>query len=381
MANQPWPTPPIDEILDEREPAANQANVLRQKRLIEKTLAELGYDVKIRQVQQGPRLTRYNVSPESAAHVSKIKNLDQDLAVALSGATVQMAQPTPQNPALGILVLHPRRQQTTVKLRPILESAVFRQMGGFLKVGLGLDLVGEPVVIDLTELPHLLIGGTTGSGKSTCLHAILASLLCTYSPNALQLLLIDPLAIELRDYTNLPHLFAPVVTRSAQALDTLNTIDKVIERRYQSFADIQVRNIAGYNQQLKRSRKQTIPYIVVAIDNVFDLLMTSAKAVEQTITRMAQRARGAGVHLILSTPRADTDALSGTLKANFPGRIAFRVTDAAESRLILDKGGAEELVGQGDMLYKAPNSNLPQRIQGAYVSEEERRRIVEFWKS
>lgn len=257
----------------------------------------------------------------------------------------------------------------------------FRQVGGFLKVGLGLDLVGEPVVIDLTELPHLLIGGTTGSGKSTCLHAILASLLCTYSPNALQLLLIDPLAIELRDYTNLPHLFAPVVTRSSQALDTLNTIDKVIDRRYQSFADNQARNIAGYNQQLKRARKQTIPYIVVAIDNVFDLLMTSAKAVEQTITRMAQRARGAGVHLILSTPRADTDALSGTLKANFPGRIAFRVTDAAESRLILDQNGAEELIGQGDMLYKAPNTNTPRRIQGAYVSEEERQRIVRFWKS
>ena len=381
MATQPWPSPPINEILNEQEAGTNQANVLRQKRLIETTLAELGYEAKIHQVQQGPRLTRYNLTPESATQLSKIKNLDQDLAVALSGATVQMVLPTPQNPALGILVLHPRGQQTPVRLRPILESMAFRQVGGFLKVGLGLDLVGEPVVIDLTELPHLLIGGTTGSGKSTCLHAILASLLCTYSPNALQLLLIDPLAIELRGYTNLPHLFAPVVTRSSQALDTLNTIDKVIDRRYQSFADNQARNIAGYNQQLKRARKQTIPYIVVAIDNVFDLLMTSAKAVEQTITRMAQRARGAGVHLILSTPRADTDALSGTLKANFPGRIAFRVTDAAESRLILDQGGAEELIGQGDMLYKAPNTNTPRRIQGAYVSEEERNRIVRFWKS
>ncbi|MCB0165554.1 MAG: DNA translocase FtsK [Anaerolineae bacterium] len=381
MATQPWPTPPINEILNEQEAGTNPANVLRQKRLIETTLAELGYEAKIHQVQQGPRLTRYNLTPESATQLSKIKNLDQDLAVALSGATVHIVLPTPQNPALGILVLHSSGRQTPVRLRPILESMAFRQVGGFLKVGLGLDLVGEPVVIDLTELPHLLIGGTTGSGKSTCLHAILASLLCTYSPNALQLLLIDPLAIELRDYTNLPHLFAPVVTRSSQALDTLNTIDKVIDRRYQSFADNQARNIAGYNQQLKRSKKQTIPYIVVAIDNVFDLLMTSAKAVEQTITRMAQRARGAGIHLILSTPRADTDALSGTLKANFPGRIAFRVTDAAESRLILDQNGAEELIGQGDMLYKAPNTNTPRRIQGAYVSEEERQRIVRFWKS
>lgn len=381
MPNQSWPTPPINEILDEPETGANQANVLRQKRLLEQTLAELGYEVKIHQVQQGPRLTRYSLTPESATQLSKIKNLDQDLAVALSGATVQIALPTPQSPALGILVYHPRGQQTTVKLRSILESTAFRQVGGFLKVGLGLDLIGQPVVIDLTELPHLLIGGTTGSGKSACLHAIITSLLCTYSPNALQLLLIDPLAIELRDYNNLPHLFAPVVTRSSQALDTLNTIDKVIDRRYQSFADNQARNIAGYNQQLKRSRRQTIPYIVVAIDNVFDLLMTSAKEVEQVITRMAQRARGAGVHLILSTPRADTDALSGTLKANFPGRIAFRVTDAAESRLILDQGGAEKLVGQGDMLYKAPNSNTPQRIQGVYVSESERNKIVQFWKS
>lgn len=381
MANQPWPTPAINEILDESDADTNPAHVLRQKRLIEKTLAELGYEVKINQVQQGPRLTRYNLTPESATQLSKIKNLDQDLAVALSGAAVQIALPTAQSPALGILVPHPRGQQSPVRLRPILESAAFRQVGGFLKVGLGLDLVGQPVVIDLTELPHLLIGGTTGSGKSTCLHAIIASLLCTYSPNALQLLLIDPLAIELRDYTNLPHLFAPVVTRSSQAIDTLNTIDNVINRRYQSFADHQARNIAGYNQQLKRARKQTIPFIVVAIDNVFDLLMTSAKEVEQTITRMAQRARGAGIHLILSTPRADTDALSGTLKANFPGRIAFRVTGTAESRLILDQGGAEELIDQGDMLYKAPNTNTPRRIQGAYVSEEERNRIVQFWRS
>ena len=381
MPNHPWPPPPINEILDEPEASANQANVLRQKRLLEKTLVELGYEAKIHQVQQGPRLTRYSLTPESATQLSKIKNLDQDLAVALSGAVVQIALPTSQSPTLGILVHHPLGQQATVKLRSILESTVFRQVGGFLKVGLGLDLIGQPVVIDLAELPHLLIGGTTGFGKSTCLHAIIASLLCTYSPNALQLLLIDPLTIELRDYSNLPHLFAPVVTRSSQALDTLNTIDKVIDRRYQSFADNQVRNIAGYNQQLKRARRQTIPYIVVAIDNVFDLLMTSAREVEQTITRMAQRARGAGVHLILSTPRADTDALSGTLKANFPGRIAFRVTGTAESRLILDQDGAEELIGQGDMLYKVPNSNTLRRIQGVYVSESERNKIVQFWKS
>jgi len=378
MTNQQWQLPPIQEILDEVTSETSAPNVLRQKRVIENTLAELGVEVQILQVQQGPHGTRFSLG--AGVQISKIQNLDKDLAVALSGAAVQIIPPTPDNPSLGILVPY-GEEQITVKLRQILDSATFKQQTGALKLGLGLDITGTPVVIDLAELPHLLIGGTTGSGKSACLHAVITGLLCTYPPNALQLLLIDPLAIELRAYSNLPHLFAPVVTRSTQALDTLTTVDKVIDRRYNIFAEQRARNITAYNDKLAQAGKDTIPYIVIIIDNVFDLMMTAAGDVEQIITRMAQRARGAGVHLILATPRAHTDALSGTIKANFPGRIAFRVMGPAESRLILDQAGAEELLGQGDMLYKASNTTELQRVQGIYVSEDERNGIVEFWRS
>ena len=377
MTHKPWQLPSIEKIFDEAQPATIAPNVLRQKRIIESTLAALGFEA---QVQQGPQATLYSLTPAADTQLSRLKGLETDLAVALSGAAVQIATPTARRPFVSILVPH-LDGHNTVPLRRVLESPAFRQHNGKLKIGLGIDVVDHPVIIDLTELPHLLIGGTTGSGKSACLHAMVASLLCTYPPNTLQLLMIDPLAVELRDYQDLPHLFAPVVTRSSQALDTLGTVDKVIDRRYRIFSDNQARNIESYNRLLIQADKEPIPYIVVVIDNVFDLLLTSASDVEQTITRMAQRARGAGIHLILATPRAHTDALSGTIKANFPGRIAFRVMGPAESRLILDEAGAEDLIGQGDMLYKAANTNVLQRIQGAYISEAERRRLVEFWRA
>lgn len=380
MTHKPWQLPSIEKIFDEAQPATIAPNVLRQKRIIESTLAALGFEAQVQQVQQGPQATLYSLTPAADTQLSRLKGLETDLAVALSGAAVQIATPTARRPFVSILVPH-LDGHNTVPLRRVLESPVFRQHNGKLKIGLGIDVVDHPVIIDLTELPHLLIGGTTGSGKSACLHAMVASLLCTYPPNTLQLLMIDPLAVELRDYQDLPHLFAPVVTRSSQALDTLGTVDKVIDRRYRIFSDNQARNIESYNRLLIQADKEPIPYIVVVIDNVFDLLLTSASDVEQTITRMAQRARGAGIHLILATPRTHTDALSGTIKANFPGRIAFRVMGPAESRLILDEAGAEDLIGQGDMLYKAPNTNVLQRIQGAYISEAERRRLVEFWRA
>lgn len=379
MARQHWQLPPIEDILEAPSTRTPPANVLRQKNAIEKTLAELGFEAQVQHVQQGPRFTQFSLLADG--QLSRLKSLDKDLSVALAGAAVQIALPAPHHPHLFILVAHHNRQTPPVKLRPILESNDYRHHSGPLKFGLGLDIVGKPVVVSLPDMPHLLVGGTTGSGKSICLHAIIAGLLCAYPPDVLQLLLIDPLSIELRDYNNLPHLFAPVVMRSAQALDTLGTIDNVIDRRYKIFSRHHARDITTYNQKLADAGQDTIPYIVVAIDNVFDLLMTTASEVEQLITRMAQRARGAGVHLILSTPRADTSALSGTLKANFPGRIAFRVMGPAESRLILDQAGAEELLGQGDMLFKAPHTTELQRIQGIYLSELERRRLVEFWRS
>ncbi len=380
MTHQAWPLPPIPDILDEVPAQTAAPNILRHKRIIESTLAELGYPAQVHQIKQGPRVTLFSLGPDADTQLSKIKNLDTDLAVALSGAPVQILPPSPEQPVMSVLVAHSARQAAEVKLRQVVDTPAFRQHSGLLKAGLGLDMFGAPVLVDLTELPHLLIGGATGAGKSACLHALIAGLLCTYPPNALQFLMIDPLTVELRVYNNLPHLFAPVVTRSNQALDTLGTVDKVIDRRYQIFSENQARNIEAYNQILARQDKDTIPYIVIVIDNVFDLLMTSANEVELMISRMARRARGAGVHLILSTPRPDTEALSGTIKANFPGRIAFRTMGPAESRLILDSAGAEELLGPGDMLYKAPNSNQPQRVQGIHISEAERQRLIDFWK-
>jgi S-DNA-T family DNA segregation ATPase FtsK/SpoIIIE len=381
MAKKQWQLPPIQEILDDVVTGPGASGVLKQKRIVEKTLAAMGLEVKVQEVRQGVRATQFSLNVDRGTQLSRIKTLDQDLAVALSGATVQIVPPTPGHPYVAVLVLQPGGPDSPVTLRQVLESAEFMQSPGRLKFSLGLDIVGATVMVDLTELPHLLIGGTTGSGKSTCLNAIIASFLCTYPPSALQLLMIDPLAVELRDYNGLPHLFAPVVTRSAQALNTLDTIDKVIDRRYKIFAERQARDIIVYNEKLARSGQDEIPFIVIAIDNIFDLMTTAPQELEQLISRMARRARGAGVHLILSTPRPDTEALSGSIKANFPGRIAFRVMGPAESRLILDRAGADGLLGQGDMLYKAPQSTELQRVQGILVSETERQRIIDYWKN
>jgi S-DNA-T family DNA segregation ATPase FtsK/SpoIIIE len=381
MAHKQWQLPPLQDTLDEAVTEPAIPGVLKQKRIIEKTLEELGFAAKVQAVQPGPRVTHYSLRPDPETQISRLKNLDKDLAVALSGATVQFVPPGPNHPQVSLLVANPYSPNSPVKLRQVLESPEFLQNMGQLTFGLGLDIVGTAVVVDLTELPHLLIGGTTGSGKSTCLNAIITSLICTYPPNSLQLLMIDPLAVELRDYRDLPHLFAPVVTRSAQALNTLDTIDKVIDRRYRIFSEHQARNIVAYNDKRLKSGQEKIPFIVVAIDNVFDLMTTAPQELEQLISRMARRARGAGIHLILSTQRADTGALSGTIKANFPGRIAFRVMGPAESRLILDQAGADELLGHGDMLYKAPHDSELQRVQGILVSQAERMRIIDFWKN
>jgi S-DNA-T family DNA segregation ATPase FtsK/SpoIIIE len=250
---------------------------------------------------------------------------------------------------------------------------------GAVKVPLGIDTFGRPLIIDLTSLPHLLIGGTTGSGKSTCLHAIIASLLCTYTPAEVQLLLVDPLRVELERYQGIPHLVAPVVTQTAQVLALLLQTVEEIERRYQMLARAQVRDIATYNDNLPAGQPP-LPYLLVMIDNLFDLMLNAPKEIEQALTRIAQKARGAGIHLVLATLRSNVATISGSIKANFPARIAFRMADRAESQLILDTGGAELLFGQGDMLFKAPGTALLQRLQGIYVSEYELNRIINFWR-
>ncbi len=371
--------PPIAQILDDFTPDTNQTEVRTQALLIEKTLADFGIVAQVRNFHCGPRLTRFSLKPETAKQISQIKRLEKDLAVALSGTLTRLEEPRQDYPYLGLVVENYRKPE--VKLRQILESSLFEQHRGQVKIGLGLNTFAQPMVIDLAALPHLLIGGATGSGKSVCLHAILAGLLCTYPPAALQLLLIDPLQVELERYNGLPHLVTPVVSQPSQILEALEAIIEGMEQRYRHMAQFQARDIAAYNQKAAQIGQKQMPAMVVIIDNLFDLMMNAPKEVEQALTRIAQKARGAGVHLVLATLRSSVSTVSGAIKANFPARIAFKVADSAESRLILDSGGAEKLLGEGDMFYKAPHTSLLERVQGVYVSEAELERLLRFWKN
>jgi S-DNA-T family DNA segregation ATPase FtsK/SpoIIIE len=367
--------PPIGDILDQAvADGRNQAAAREQAAIIEKVLADFDLPAQVRNVHYGPRLTQFSLRPGVQGQVDKIKKLEPDLAVALSGALAQIEEPGPGYPYVRLIVENYGRPN--VKLRQVLESPTFSHKEAAIKVGLGLDTFGEPVVIDLAALPHLLIGGATGSGKSMAVNAMISSMLCTYQPHELQLLLVDPLRVELEKYEGLPHLAAPVIGHSRQVFDALSQLMAEIEHRYTTFAQLGVRDIAAYNRQAS----QKLPYLVVIIDNLLDLMMTAAKDVEQALTRIAQKARGAGIHVVLATVRSNVGTVSGTIKANFPGRIAFRVADRVESQQILDAGGAEKLLGQGDMLYKSPHTSFLQRVQGIYVSEQELQRIIGFWR-
>jgi DNA segregation ATPase FtsK/SpoIIIE, S-DNA-T family len=377
MTNQQWQLPPIDEILDSVSTETDGDAAREQSQIIEQSLADLGVPVQVRNIHHGPRLTQFSLKPGSNAEVSQIKRLEPDLAVALAGALVQIEEPTVDYPYIMVVVRN--EQALGVKLRQVLESPSFIRMRGAVKVPLGIDTFGRPLIIDLASLPHLLIGGTTGSGKSTCLHGMIAGLLCTYTPAEVQLLLIDPLRVELERYQGIPHLVAPVVTQTAQVLALLRQTVEEIERRYQALTKAQVRDIATYNGSLPAGQPP-LPYLLVMIDNLFDLMLNAPKEIEQLLTRIAQKARGAGIHLVLATLRSNVATISGSIKANFPARIAFRMADRAESQLILDTGGAEMLFGHGDMLFKGPGTALLQRLQGIYVSEYELNRIINFWR-
>jgi S-DNA-T family DNA segregation ATPase FtsK/SpoIIIE len=375
MTNLLWQLPPIETLLDLPVAAADGDEARAQSRLIEQGLTDLGIPAQVRNVHHGPRLTQFSLKAEGQA--DQIKRLEPDLAVVLSGALVQIEEPQPDYPYITLVVRNDRPRGAW--LRQALESPAFNRLRGALKLPLGIDTFGRTVIIDLVTLPHLLIGGTTGSGKSTSLHAMLASLLCTYTPDELRLLLIDPLGVELARYQGLPHLVAPVVTQTDQVLKCLYQVVEEIEQRYRDMAELRVRDIAAYNRDITPGQTP-LPYLVVMIDNLFDLMLNVPKDIDQLLTRIAQKARGAGIHLVLATLRSNVATISGSIKANFPARMAFRVADRTDSQLILDTGGAELLFGQGDMLFKAPNTNHLQRIQGLYVSEHELNRIINFWR-
>jgi S-DNA-T family DNA segregation ATPase FtsK/SpoIIIE len=378
MTQQSYELPDLDHILDHQAEESDTTTSAQQKQVIEQTLAAFGLTVKVGDVRTGPTLTQFGLKLGSETKISHVKRLDQDLSLALAGRPVWLEDPTPNYPYLRLVILN--EQPVPVSLRQVLTPPAYQKQSGHLKVGLGLDSFARPLTIDLAEMPHLLIGGMTGSGKSTCLNAMLASLLCAYPPDVLHLALIDPLRIELEAYGGIPHLFAPLASRLRPVVDLLEGLNSAIDRRFTGFSKLGLRNILAYNQQARQTGREPLPYLVVLVDNLTDLILRSGQEIEPLLTRLAAMGRGAGVHLVIATQRSNVEIVSGALKANATARIAFKVTSNADSRLILDATGAENLFGPGDMLYKAPNAGLLQRVQGTRPSPAEIDRLIGYWQ-
>ncbi|ACX53023.1 cell division FtsK/SpoIIIE [Ammonifex degensii KC4] len=344
-------------------------------RLLEDTLASFGIKVKVTQVSCGPAVTRYEVQPAPGIKVSRIVSLADDIALALATSGVRIEAPIPGKAAIGIEV--PNREVALVSLREILESKEFQNSPSPLTIALGKGIAGQVVVADLIACPHLLIAGATGAGKSVCLNSLIVSLLYKSGPDILKFVLIDPKMVELMVFNDIPHLVCPVVTEAKKAAATLKWLVREMERRYELLASAGMRDIARYNQLKK---EEPLPYIVVVIDELADLMMVAPVDVEDAICRLAQMARAAGIHLVVATQRPSVDVITGLIKANIPSRISFAVSSQADSRTILDMAGAEKLLGKGDMLFSPVGSSKPIRVQGAYVSDKEVEAVVKYLK-
>lgn len=362
-----------------------RAAFVDQSSLLEEKLASFGVEARVVSVSNGPVITRYEIQPGPGVKVSKITNLADDLALALAAESVRIEAPVPGKPVVGIEV--PNRQPQTVYLREVLESKEYQRHPSKLAVALGKDISGKPVVADLKKILHLLIAGATGAGKSVCLNAIIASLLFRATPDEVKLLMIDPKRVELANYNGLPHLVSPVVADPKKAAVALRWAVAEMERRYQLFSEVGVRNIDGYNELAARREGtgdqvelEILPYIVVIVDELADLMLVAAADVEDAICRLAQMARAAGMFLIIATQRPSVDVITGLIKANIPSRIAFAVASQADSRTILDMSGAERLLGKGDMLFMPIGASKAIRAQGAWIFDKDVERLVEFWK-
>jgi DNA segregation ATPase FtsK/SpoIIIE, S-DNA-T family len=354
-----------------------------QQELLAVTLQNFHVNAEVIGAVQGPTVTRYEIQPAPGVKVNKITNLVDDIKLSLAARDIRIEAPIPGRSAVGIEV--PNEESVPVYLRGIFESEAFRNNPSPLAVALGLDIGGEPVIADLSKMPHGLIAGSTGSGKSVCINSIIVSLLYKASPDEVRLLLIDPKMVELAPYNRLPHLVAPVVTDPKQATAALKWAVGEMDRRYEKFAEAGARDISRYNQLMRRSypeiKEYVLPTIVIIIDELADLMMVAPGDVEESICRIAQKARACGIHLLVATQRPSVDVITGLIKANIPTRIAFSVSSQTDSRTILDMNGAERLLGRGDMLYLSSGSSKPVRLQGPYVSDEEIEAVTEFVKS
>lgn len=348
-------------------------------KILESTLESFGVRAKVTQIHRGPAVTRYEVQPDTGVKVSRIVNLSDDIALALAAKDIRIEAPIPGKAALGIEV--PNSNISVVGLRDVLESSQYHEAESKLSIALGRDISGEPIVGDLSKMPHLLVAGATGSGKSVCINGIICSILYKAKPDEAKIMMIDPKMVELNIYNGIPHLLAPVVTDSRKAAVALKKVVSEMERRYELFAEHGARDIERYNQLAREKDEENIlPYIVVIVDELADLMMVAAADVEDAICRLAQMARAAGIHLIIATQRPSVDVITGVIKANIPSRIAFGVSSAADSRTILDTGGAEKLLGRGDMLYVPVGASKPIRIQGSFVSDKEVEAVVQYVK-
>ena len=348
------------------------------KKLVE-TLSSFGVQAKVLQVTKGPAITRYELQPMAGVKVSKIVNLADDIALNLAALGVRIEAPIPGKAAIGIEIAN--KEIETVTMREVLESEEFKSHPSKIAVALGKDISGTPVILDLAKMPHLLIAGQTGSGKSVCVNSIIASIMYKANPNEVKLLMIDPKVVELSVYNGIPHLDTPVVTKAKKAAGALSWAVKEMEQRYAMFAEVKVREIKGYNTYAKQNNLPLMPQVVIIIDELADLMMAAPGEVEDSICRLAQLARAAGMHLVIATQRPSVNVITGTIKANIPSRIAFATSNAIDSRTILDSAGAEKLLGRGDMLYHPTGASKPIRVQGAFLSDNERDSVIEFVKS
>lgn len=378
--NLNYKLPPITILNDPpKSQSVSKKTVQEKGKLLEATLRNFNVDAKVTQIRIGPAVTQYEVQPAQGVKVNKIVNLSNDIALNLAAKDIRIEAPIPGKSAVGIEV--PNEHISMVTLKEVLNEA--KPTSNKLEVALGRDISGEPITAELNKLPHLLVAGATGSGKSVCINGIITSILMNAKPHEVKLMLIDPKMVELNVYNGIPHLLTPVVTNPQKANQALQKIVSEMGKRYDLFQHVGARNIEGYNQFIERTNQEMeekqaqLPYIVVIVDELADLMMVAGKDVESSIMRIAQLARAAGIHLIIATQRPSVDVITGSIKANIPSRIAFAVSSATDSRTILDSGGAEKLLGRGDMLFLSRDSSKPTRIQGAFLSDGEVESVVQ----
>jgi S-DNA-T family DNA segregation ATPase FtsK/SpoIIIE len=386
MTRRSWVLPKIDAILEGGIQARDSEDLNKQRaRIIEETLASFGVPAHVVSIQSGPAITQFGVEPDyietrygkTRVRVNKIESLADDLALALSSTRIRIEAPVPGHSYVGIEV--PNTERGRVALKDVMGSESFLRVKSSMRLALGKDVAGRPVAADLAALPHLLIAGTTGSGKSVCVNAIISCLLLTNTPDELRFVLVDPKRVELSNYNGMPHLLAPVVVEASQVISVLQWMMREMDIRLDLFAKAGARNIEDYNNQCMAAGTKTLPRLVIIIDELADLIMMAPEETESAIARIAQMARATGMHMILATQRPSVNVVTGRIKANLPARISFNVFSNADSRVILDQSGAEKLLGKGDMLFQAPDAPAPIRLQGAYISDDEINRLVTFW--